>query len=60
MVKGDPGYILRSGGVMLGVTVVQVACAIGAVYFGARTAMALGRDVRGPCSITCRIFPPEK
>ena len=47
VVKGDPGYILRSGGVMLGVTVVQVACAIGAVYFGARTAMALGRDVRG-------------
>ncbi len=47
VVKGDPGYILRSGGVMLGVTVVQVACSIGAVYFGARTAMALGRDVRG-------------
>jgi ATP-binding cassette subfamily B protein len=47
VVKGDPGYILRSGGVMLAVTLVQVACAIGAVYFGARTAMALGRDVRG-------------
>jgi ATP-binding cassette subfamily B protein len=47
VVKGDPGYILRTGGVMLGVTVVQVACSIGAVFFGARTAMALGRDVRG-------------
>ena len=46
VVKGDAGYILRSGGVMLAVTVVQVACSIGAVYFGARTAMALGRDVR--------------
>ena len=31
---------------MLGVTVVQMVCAIGAVYFGARTAMAVGRDIR--------------
>ena len=46
VVKGDAGYIMRSGGVMLAVTLVQVACSIGAVYFGARTAMALGRDVR--------------
>lgn len=43
---GDTGVILRLGGLMLGVTVVQVACAIGAVYIGARVAMALGRDVR--------------
>jgi ATP-binding cassette subfamily B multidrug efflux pump len=46
LVKGDIGYILRIGGVMLGVTLVQISCSIGAVYFGARTAMALGRDVR--------------
>ncbi len=31
---------------MLLVTLVQIVCAIGAVFFGARTAMALGRDVR--------------
>ena len=31
---------------MLAVTLVQIVCAIAAVYFGARTAMALGRDVR--------------
>jgi len=43
---GDTGYILRTGGVMLGVSLLQVACAITAVYFGARTAMALGRDLR--------------
>jgi len=43
---GDTGYILRMGGVMLGVSLVQVACAIAAVYFGARTAMVLGRDLR--------------
>lgn len=43
---GDTGYIVRIGAVMLAVTVVQVLCAILAVYFGARTAMALGRDLR--------------
>lgn len=46
VVKGDTGYILRYGGWMLGVTLVQVVCAVGAVYFGARTSMALGRDLR--------------
>jgi ATP-binding cassette, subfamily B, multidrug efflux pump len=46
VVKGDTGYIMRVGGFMLAVTLVQVACSIVAVYFGARTAMALGRDVR--------------
>ncbi len=39
-------YILTIGGVMLAITVAQIACSIGAVYFGARTAMALGRDLR--------------
>ena len=43
---GNTGYIVRIGGVMLGVSLVQVACAIAAVYLGARTAMALGRDLR--------------
>ena len=43
---GDTGYIVRTGGVMLAVSLLQVVCAIVAVYFGARTAMALGRDVR--------------
>jgi len=46
VVKGDTSYILQTGGIMLAVTVAQVLCAIGAVFFGARTAMALGRDVR--------------
>jgi ATP-binding cassette subfamily B protein len=39
-------YILTTGAVMLAITVAQIGCAIGAVYFGARTAMALGRDLR--------------
>jgi ATP-binding cassette subfamily B protein len=46
VVKGDTGYIMRVGAVMIVVSVVQIVCSIGAVYFGARTAMALGRDMR--------------
>jgi len=43
---GDTGYILRAGAMMLGVTLVQIAASITAVYFGAKLAMALGRDLR--------------
>ncbi|CAM5482559.1 multidrug ABC transporter ATP-binding protein [Streptomyces canarius] len=47
VVKGDTGYILSFGALMIGISLVQVVCNIGAVYYGARTASALGRDVRG-------------
>jgi ATP-binding cassette, subfamily B, multidrug efflux pump len=43
---GDTGYIMRVGGWMLLISLVQIACSIVAVYFGARTAMSFGRDVR--------------
>ncbi|MFE3017715.1 ABC transporter ATP-binding protein [Streptomyces sp. NPDC059256] len=46
VVKGDTGYILRLGVLMLAISVVQVLCNMGAVYFSARTSAALGRDVR--------------
>ncbi|MFD7506446.1 ABC transporter ATP-binding protein [Streptomyces sp. NPDC059850] len=46
VVKGDTGRILSLGGLMIAVTLVQIGCAICAVYFGARTAMALGRGIR--------------
>ncbi|MED7926009.1 ABC transporter ATP-binding protein [Nonomuraea sp. LP-02] len=46
VVKGDTAYIMRVGLVMLGVTLVQVVCSVVAVYYGARTSMALGRDMR--------------
>jgi ATP-binding cassette subfamily B protein len=46
VVKGDTGYIIRTGGFMLLVTALVGVCAIVAVYFGSRTAMAFGRDVR--------------
>jgi ATP-binding cassette subfamily B protein len=44
---GDTGFILGTGAWMLGITVVQIVCSVAAVWFGARTAMAFGRDVRG-------------
>jgi ATP-binding cassette, subfamily B, multidrug efflux pump len=46
VITGDTRYILHTGAIMLVVTVVQILSATGAVFFGARTAMALGRDVR--------------
>ncbi|MFD7689160.1 ABC transporter ATP-binding protein [Streptomyces sp. NPDC059781] len=46
VVEGDTGYILSYGALMTGISLVQVVCNIGAVYYGARTASALGRDVR--------------
>ncbi|MEV8361580.1 ABC transporter ATP-binding protein [Streptomyces niveus] len=46
VVKGDTGYIIQFGAFMIAVSVLQVIGQIGAVYYGARTASALGRDVR--------------
>ncbi len=44
--KGDIPYIFTVGAVMLGITLLQIVCAIVAVYFGAKVAMSLGRDLR--------------
>ncbi|AKK29020.1 ABC transporter ATP-binding protein [Mycobacterium sp. EPa45] len=44
--KGDTGLIAELGLVMLAVTGLQVVCAVGAVYFGSRTGMGFGRDLR--------------
>jgi ATP-binding cassette subfamily B protein len=46
VVLGDTDYIIRVGGVMLGVSLVQVVCTVIAVYFAAKTSMGFGRDVR--------------
>jgi len=47
VVRGDTGYVVETGGYMLLITALMVACAIAAVYFGAMIAMAVGRDIRG-------------
>lgn len=60
VVEGDTGYILSFGGVMIGISLAQVVCNIGAVYYGARTASALGRDLRGPSSTGCSPSPPAR
>lgn len=44
--KGDTKYILRTGGIMLLVTLLLAACSVLSVYWGARTAMSFGRDLR--------------
>lgn len=44
--KGDQDFIVRTGAVMLAVTLAQVLGQIGAAYFGSRTAMSMGRDLR--------------
>lgn len=44
--RGDTGYIGRLGMVMLGVSLVQVFFSVLAVRWGAKVAMAFGRDVR--------------
>jgi ATP-binding cassette subfamily B protein len=46
VLTGQSGYIWRTGGVMLAITLGQISCQICAVYFAARTAMAVGRDLR--------------
>ncbi|MEV8534327.1 ABC transporter ATP-binding protein [Streptomyces sp. NPDC051211] len=46
VVNGDTGYILGFGALMLAVSLAQLVCNLGSVYYGARTAAALGRDVR--------------
>ncbi|HEY8984227.1 MAG TPA: ABC transporter ATP-binding protein [Streptomyces sp.] len=46
VVEGDTGHILSNGALMIGISLAQVVTNIGAVYYGARTASALGRDLR--------------
>jgi ATP-binding cassette subfamily B multidrug efflux pump len=45
--KGDTDYILRTGAVMLAVTVVLGIVSVVAVYWAAKVSMSFGRDLRG-------------
>ena len=44
--QGDTGYIWRTGGLMLGVSVLQGICTIAATWLAARSALGMGRDLR--------------
>jgi ATP-binding cassette, subfamily B, multidrug efflux pump len=46
VLTGNTGYVVRTGVVMILVTIVQVACLIAVARFAAYTAMAVGRDLR--------------
>jgi ATP-binding cassette, subfamily B, multidrug efflux pump len=43
---GDTAYIMQTGGWMLLVSLIQIIATITAVYFSARSAMGMGRDLR--------------
>jgi ATP-binding cassette subfamily B multidrug efflux pump len=45
--KGDTTYILTTGALMLGISAAVVVASIIAVYWGSKTGMAFGRDLRG-------------
>lgn len=44
--KGDTGAIMRLGGLMLAVSMVQIVASVGAVFLAARISMGIGRDLR--------------
>ena len=46
VLRGDNGYIWRTGAIMIVISLVQIVFAATAVWFGARVAMGFGRDVR--------------
>jgi len=58
--KNDTTYILQVGALMLVVTLIQVVFAIGATYFGSKTAMGFGRDVRGGLFHTVTDFSAQE
>ncbi|MFT4289483.1 ABC transporter ATP-binding protein [Nocardioides sp.] len=43
---GDTGYIVRTGALMLGVTLAQSLCSVCAVWLSSRSSMSFGRDLR--------------
>lgn len=46
VLRGDTAHVLAGGGLMAAVTLLQAAAAATAVYFGARIAMGIARDLR--------------
>lgn len=56
VVKGDTGYIMRVGALMLAITCLVSLGAIVGVYHGALVAMSLGRDVRTALFRTVQSF----
>ena len=45
-ITGDTAYIYTFGAIMLAVSIAQVCFMVGATFYGSRTSMAFGRDMR--------------
>lgn len=45
--RGDTGFIISHGAIMLAVSLVQIIASVAATYLAAKVAMAMGRDIRG-------------
>jgi ATP-binding cassette subfamily B protein len=58
--KGDTGFIMSHGALMLGISLVQIAASVGATFLAARTAMAFGRDLRGSLFHTVGEFSAQE
>ena len=54
--KGDIDYIISTGALMLGISLLVVVASIIAVYWGSKTGMAFGRDLRGSIFRKVEIF----
>ncbi|HWU20939.1 MAG TPA: ABC transporter ATP-binding protein [Nocardioides sp.] len=46
VVLGDTAYVVRSGALMLAISLGQAVCSVSAAWFGSHIAMAFGRDLR--------------
>ncbi len=46
VLQGDNDYILTTGAVMIGFTIIQIIFTVGAVWYASRAAMGFGRDIR--------------
>lgn len=57
---GDVDTIWRIGAIMLVITLAQGVAAVIAVYYGARTAMAFGRDVRAALFARVQTFSAQE
>jgi ATP-binding cassette subfamily B multidrug efflux pump len=58
--KGDTAYIMSKGGVMLGITLLMGIAAIVSVYWGSKTAMAFGRDLRAAIFAKVQTFSQQE
>ncbi len=60
VVRGDTAYIMSTGGFMLVVTLVLGIVSIIGIYWGSKTAMAFGRDVRGAIFTKVQTFSQKE